>query len=156
MEVNYKENKKTINNGIELLRFILCLWVVIFHCSIIQKKHKKYIMRGFHVPIFFVLSFYFFYPNISKRKIGKIKSRFRRLLYPYVFWSMFSFFLQNILIKFTSNIYLKGKLTIKDLFLQILFGTQYHQLFWFLFNLIFISLFLSIISFLAKEHLLIL
>jgi len=155
MEITYKEYKKTINIGIELLRFILCLWVVVFHCSNIKKNHEKYLKKGFHVPIFFILSFYFYYPNAYKRLIIKIKSRFRRLLYPYTFWSIFSFFLHNILLKFTSNIYSNKNLTIKDLFFQILFGTRYYRLFWFLFNLIFISLFITIISFMAKKNFLI-
>jgi len=84
-----------------------------------------------------------------------MKSRFTRLLYPYIFWSIFLFFLHNILIKFTSNIYYKKKLTLIDLFQQLILGANYHQLFWFLFNLIFISLFLTIISFIAKQYLLV-
>ena len=46
------------------------------------------------------------------------------------------------------------KLTINDFFIQILIGAKYHLIFWFQFNLLFISLLFTIISFAFKKKLL--
>ena len=149
---NGKAIPKTINNGIEILRFILCLWIVIHHCSIIKEKHIKYIRRAFHVPTFVLMSFYFFYPYIRDRKIEKIVSRFQRLLYPYVLWPIIILLLNNFFIQTTQYSLYKTNLSLKDAYIQIIIGVRYHGIFWFQFNLIFISLFLSIISFLFKDY----
>ena len=70
-----------INLGIGLLRFILCLWVVVVHCSVRTKNNIKLFSKAFHVPTFFMLSFYFYYPTISCKNISKIKTRFERLVF---------------------------------------------------------------------------
>ena len=145
------ENKiKQINIGVELLRFILCLWIVIVHCSDIKNEHKKYFAKGFHVPTFIFISFYFFYPTLEGRDISKIILRFKRLLLPYILWPLIFFILKNYLIRIIPN-----NLTLKDIYIQILIGTQFHRIFWFQFNLIFLSLFLSIITFIFKSNFLI-
>ena len=149
---NSKFNNQNINVGIELLRFILCLWVVIIHCAEIKKKHKKYFERGFHVPTFILIAFYFFYPVINNKNIIKIASRFQRLLCPYVLWPIIIFVINNLLNKYVSFLHYKKNLSIKDFFIQILTGAKYHVIFWFQFNLIFLSLFLTIIAFLFKEN----
>lgn len=145
---------KTINLGIELLRFVLCLWIVIIHCSYIKPGHRKYLSRNFHVPSFFLLSFYFYYPTILKRKIIRIQFRFQRLLYPYILWSLINFLLYNILEKYTSFGISKDYLSLKDFYLQILTGSKYYKIFWFQFNLIFFTLFITIILFIIKSNLL--
>ena len=140
--------RKYIYLGIELLRFILCLWVVIIHCSIIKNEHKKYLLRGFHVPTFILISFYFYYPSIQKRNIIKINSRFQRLLLPYILWPILKLISNNFII---STGQFKTKLSVYDLFLQLLTGYQFHHIFWFQFNLIILSLYLTIISFIFKQ-----
>lgn len=134
--------------GIELLRFLLCFWIVLFHCAKIKKIHRKYFWRLFHVPTFFVISFYFYYPILHKRTIVKIKLRFQRLLIPYILWPIFLFLLYNIRIMLQKS---GKKISLKDLFIQILVGQGFHDIFWFQFNLIFLSLVLLIISFLYKN-----
>lgn len=150
-----KHKKRNLN--IELLRTFLSLWIVILHCSKISKKWKRYILKGFHVPTFFLISFYFYYPILSQRLKTKIISRFQRILVPYIFWPIITFILNNFLLKIASKgIYKgKGKLTFKDIYIQFLFGTGYHWIFWFQFNLIFISLIFTIISFMFKNYFLI-
>ena len=152
---NQVKQKKNINIGIELLRSALCLWIVIHHTANYKKEHKKYLQKKFHVPTFFVLSFYFYYPTVSRRIIKKVKSRFERLLYPYIFWPIMTLIINNILIKYTSLVKSRAKITIKDFFIQLLFGTKYCKIFWFQFNLIFISFCLTIFSLIFKESLLI-
>lgn len=153
MHKNIKESKK-LNLGIELLRTLLCFWIVLFHCSNYKKQHTKYIWRLFHVPTFFVISFYFYYPILFKKMINKNISRFQRLLIPYILWPVLIFIANKVKIK---NIFLgqlDKKISLKELAIQILLGKGFHGVFWFQFNLIFISLLFSIISFSLKNNIL--
>ncbi len=150
-KINESEKKK-INLGIEFLRFILSLWIVFLHCSKIKKHHQKYVYKGFHVPTFILISFYFYFPYISKRDISKIISRFQRLLIPYILWPIILLFI-NILHNFNiSMFYSIGVIHIKFLFIQLLIGSTIHNIFWFQFNLLYISLFLTIISFIFTKN----
>ena len=148
--------KNSNNLGIEVLRFLLCLWIVFIHCSIIKGKYKKFLLRSFHVPTFILISFYFYYKIASKRDINKIISRFQRLIIPYILWSIIFFIINNLLFAtFSFGIFIypqMDELTLKDIYLQLLIGARYHLIFWFQFNLIFLSLIVSIISFIAKNH----
>ena len=152
-----EKGKKAITNyGLEILRVILCFWIVIVHCAIPKKGHEKYLRKGFHVPTFILMSFYFYYGTVSNRIINKIISRFQRLFIPYVLWPIIIFFLNNLLFKFFSvGIGVeKNKLYLKDIYIQLLIGARYHGIFWFQFNLIFLSLYFTIISFAFKESML--
>jgi len=95
--------KKKINLGIQILRFLLCFWIIIIHCSHVKKNHKKYLGKGFHVPTFIFLSFYFYYPTIAKKDINKVISRFQRLLIPYILWPLIRLILS--LKKYKNKIY---------------------------------------------------
>ena len=142
IEISNKNNKfksTKINLGIQVLRALLCFWVVIIHCSIVKKEHEKYLYKNFHVPTFFFLSFYFYYPIISTKNIGKIFSRFERLLLPYIFWPLVK------LIFIIKNIF--EKIQLKNVLIQLLIGSPIHGIFWFQFNLIFVSLIFAIILF---------
>ena len=150
-----KENVE-INLGIQLLRSILCLWVLFSHCTDIKKKHKKYFARNFHVPTFFMISFYFYYKLLNQKAISKIKRRFSRLLYPYIFWPFLAFLLNNILFMFSLLDESIEKITLIDLYLQILTGSKYYRSFWFLFNLFILSILFTIFAFILKQNQLIL
>ena len=152
MQRNGAKDHGKVNLGIELLRSLLCLWVVIVHCTSIKKEHMKYLGRGFHVPTFFMLSFYFYYPILNQRRINKIKIRFQRLLFPYIFYSLSVFVLNNILVNKTSFGKEKEKLYFSDLYLQLLTGSRYYRIFWFQFNLIYLTFFFTILSFTLKNH----
>ena len=145
---------KNRNLGIEILRFILCFWIVFNHCSIIKKEHFKYLTRSFHVPTFILLSFFFYFHIISRRNIPKIISRFQRLLIPYILWPIIVLLINNFLISKFSLGQFQTKLTMKDFIIQILIGAKYHLIFWFQFNLLLSSLFFTIISFAFKKQLL--
>ena len=151
---NEKNETHNFSIGISILRSILCFWVLIIHCSNVKDAHKKFLNRHFHVPTFFLLSFYFYYPIVNGRNINKIKLRFQRLLYAYIFYPIIIIVMNNILVTYTS---FKGPhriYSLKDLYIQILIGTRFYNLFWFQFNLIFLSLFFAIISFIFKKKLL--
>jgi len=130
---------KTINLGIQILRFLLCYWIVLVHCSDVKAEHGKYLYKGFHVPTFMLLSFYFYYSILSNKIIDKVISRFQRLLIPYIFWPLF-----RVIFRIKGP---DGEFTIKNHFLQLLIGCPIHRIFWFQFNLIFLSLFFAIILF---------
>ena len=146
--------KKRKDLGIELLRFLLCLWIVTYHCAKSNIKHSIYINRLFHVPTFFLISFYFYYPTLSRRLISKITARFQRILIPYILWPLIIMIMNNILMQFFSIGQFKRKIRIKDFYIQILVGDGYYSIFWFQFNLIFTTLFFSIISFIDKVNIL--
>ena len=147
---NFNSGEVKINLGIEFLRFILCLWVVVIHCSTIKKEHSKYLGRSFHVPTFILISFYFYYKILTNRIINKIIARFQRLLVPYILWPIIILISNNLLLLIFSIGQFNNKLTLYDLYIQLLTGARYHNIFWFQFNIIIISLFFTIISFIFK------
>lgn len=144
------------NIGVELLRMLLCFWIVTCHtCDFKNKNLVKIINSGFHVPSFMIISYFFFYKNLYNRNIQKIKSRFERLLLPYIIWPVLILFFNNILLYFNQQSIFEQKLTLKDLMLSFIFGRHINKIFWFQFDLIFISLFFCIISFIFNKKLLI-
>lgn len=142
------ENKNK-NLGLEILRTILCFWVVMIHCSRSNNFFLKYFFKKkFHVPTFMIISFYFFFKNISLGKINKIKERIIRITFPYIMWPLIIFIINNFFFKnFGLNI-IQNNLSLKKLLLQFLFGRVFYRIFWFQFNLIFLTLLFSIIYYL--------
>lgn len=152
------EAKKKVhqNLGIQLLRTILCFWVVCFHCLSTKNKLIKNIVRekAFHVPTFMLISFYFLSNKLYEKNINKIKQRFERLLMPYLIWPFIIWIINNLLYVFLKFNRFNKILSINNLFIQLIVGRKYHGIFWFKFNLIFLTLFSFIISFLFKKNLL--
>ena len=142
------KTNKIINYSLQLLRLLLCLWVVFHHCC-----RKVYKFKGkFHVPAFMIMSFYFYYKTLKTKKITKIKERFQRITIPYIIWAIFIFIFNNILFQlFGFSIY-KKKLLLKELVLQLIFGTNYHFIFYYQFNLILLTISLNIISILFNKN----
>ena len=146
---NQKENLKRINIGIQLLRMICCLLIILvhfykfYHFRILLKEYFYYIM------IFFFISFYFSYDTLSSRNIPKIKERFKRMIVPYIGWPL-AFFIKD---KFDHYFYKKAEINnYKNLYYQILIGCGIYGIFWYIFNLIFQSLFYTITIFTFKKR----
>lgn len=94
--IKYLINK---NIGVELLRMLLCFWIVTCHtCIFKNEKLVKIVNSKFHVPCFMIISYYFYYKNLYNRNIEKIKSRFERLLLPYIIWPILVLIINNILL----------------------------------------------------------
>ena len=149
---NDRNTNKKINYSYELLRLLLCFWVVIHHCF-----RKANLFKGkFHVPTFMIMSFYFYYNTLKIKNIKKIKQRYQRILIPYIIWPIFIFIFNNILFKLSGFSLYGKKLLIKDLVLQLIFGSNYHYIFYYQFNLIFITILFNIISFLFYNNFIIL
>jgi hypothetical protein len=140
-------NKKKINYSIQLLRLLLSFWVVIQHC---YKKSNKNLKGLFHVPTFMIMSFFYYYNILQKRDIIKIEQRLQRISIPYILWPIFLFISNNILfILFGFSQYNK-KLILKDLVLQLIFGFNYHYIFYFQFILMLLTILFTIISIIFK------
>ena len=90
-----KEDKKKKDYGISLLRIILSFMVVIDHFYDLKKKQKFVNILYYHIPTFFLISFYYNSKNLISFDIKKNKLRFKRLIFPFFFWTIFSFLLNN-------------------------------------------------------------
>lgn len=89
---------KKLNLGIEILRVLLSYMVIIDHFYI-NKRIKKKLYNSFlyyHIPSFFMISFYFTYNTLINFNIKKINLRFERLIIPYIFWSTLGWILRII------------------------------------------------------------
>ena len=139
-EININKN---INYSLEFLRLILSFWVVIQHCY----KYANRLNKGkFHVPIFMLMSFYFYYNILKRKSIIKIKKRFLRIVFPYIIWPILFFIFNNILFKFFGFSQYNKKLSLKNLLLQLVFGLNFHLVFYYQFNLIILTILFTIIS----------
>ena len=146
--INININKK-INLSFELLRLVLSFWVVVHHCFKDAFKYKKGI---FHVPTFMIMSFYFYYNTLLTKDIIKIKQRFHRILIPYIIWPILILILNNILFKYTKYYLYNKKLLLNDLIIQLVFGQKYHNIFYYQFILIFMTILCTIISFFFNKN----
>lgn len=139
---------KEINYSLELLRLILSFWVVLHHCCKYVGKFKG----RFHVPTFMIMSFYFYYNTLKIKSIIKIKQRFQRILIPYIIWPTFVFIFNKVIIKIFGFTKFQRKLKLKDLVLQLIFGFKYQVVFYYQFNLLFLTIIFTIISFLFNNN----
>ena len=145
-------SKKQINLGIELLRMILSFLIVLVHNFFYSSSRiQQFPVNNlpYYVPLFMLISFYFSFNSLSSRNIDRIKQRFIRILYPYIGWPIILWLRENY------YNYKRGKkelILIKNLYYQILIGCGLHGLLWFLFNLLFLSLFFTIIVFIFKKY----
>ena len=77
--------KKNYDINIAILRIYLSFLVVNAHCLNIRNIRNKYFLKllrnNLHVPIFFIISFYYCYNLFISKNIKKIKQRFERLLF---------------------------------------------------------------------------
>ena len=148
MEKKISNNNRNI--GIELLRMIFSFFILLIHCVNVKNNILIILLykRGFHVSYFFLISFYFFYNTIKSRNIIKIKLRFLRILIPYFIWTLVIF----IINQFFGFSPINEALSFKHLILQYIMGRRIQVVFWFQFNLILITLFFTIISFIFKEN----
>lgn len=149
----YLKRNKIHNLGLDILRMILCFWIILLHCSNVKKEHIYFLYgRPIHVPTFVFISFYFFYKNLSSRDISKIILRFQRLLIPYIIWPLIILIINNFFMMIFHFGQFERKMTLKDFYIQILTGDHYHAIFWYHFNLIFLTLLFTIISLIFKHN----
>ena len=148
---NIKRSK--INFGIEILRMILCLWVIYFHFY--KNKNRKYykILNTFyHVPTFMIISFYLSNKLFSTLNIIKIKQRIYRLLLPYLVLLIIKLLIDTFYFHYKSSF---KEFIIKafiDLLLQYMTGLRICLRFWDIQALIFLTIFFLIIFLIFKKN----
>ena len=144
-----KSTSKKINIGIQILRMICCFIIIL--CHFYAFYHLKIIREEYiySIILFFFISFYFSYNTLSCRNVPKIKERFKRMLIPYIIWPLL-FYLKD---KFYHYLYhTREEYNIKNLYYQFLIGCKIYGIFWFLFNIIFLSTFFTIIAIFFKDR----
>lgn len=148
---NNSYNKKR-NIFLSLLRMHLSFLVVNSHYykpSQIFIKNKFllfFIYSNYHVPIFFIMSFYFCLNLFKSKNFQKIKLRYQRIMIPYFIWPIIIWFFNNFLyfiLKFNIKYY-----SFNNLKIQLLTGHVYMRVLWFQYNLILSSTIILIIEFL--------
>ena len=146
--MNYFKKSNNINLGIQILRTILCFWVICFHC--LDNKKISYITfciakkKEYHVPCFIFISFYFSYNIFSHRLINKFKNRIERLLIPYIIWPIIIMILDYIISDRSFSFY--------NYIIHLILGAKIMIPFWYLFSAIFFSVFIFIISLIFKQN----
>lgn len=129
---------------------ILSYLIVQLHCYNINLTSNKILIflrhaAVFYVPTFFIISYYFSYNILFKKNILKMKLRLIRILIPYFLWPILFLLLNNIY----KN---KYKITIRDLFVQLLTGKRIHIVFWFQCTLILTFIYICIIILIIKNN----
>ena len=150
-----KNDTGKINIGLQFLRMICSFFIVLCHFYKFHHYNKIiYNKNSYYIIIFFYMSFYFSYNTLASRNISKIKLRFIKMLTPYIGWPLLLYLKDKF-----DHYYYKERLIhrFKHLYYQIIVGCKIYGIFWFLFVLIFIHLFFTLIIFIFKKiHLFIL
>lgn len=141
-------NNKKINIGISLLRVILSFMVVLDHLYNVKILKKYYYILYYHIPTFFLISFYFNFRTLTSFNISKIKSRFERILIPYFSWCTISWIINNIYYYFFHKI---CRHSFTDYLINLMNGHIFLVPLWFQNILILLTLIITIIIFLFKN-----
>ena len=154
--IKSKTNERNI--GLEILRMLLCFWVLLFHSLNFSKSFilNYIIQKKFHVPCFFFISFYYFFPIIKERQCFKMKLRLERLFIPYLIWPLFIWCCNNLLYLIIEHNMFGRLLYFKDLKIQLITGRCFLIQLWYMFNLLFLSIFFFLLSFLHHHSIFIL
>ena len=142
-------NKKEINIGISFLRVILSFMVILDHFYDYAILSKYYYILYYHIPTFFLISFYYNYNTLTSFNINRIKSRFGRILIPYFSWCTISWIINNIYYYFLKR---ECRHSFKDYLINLMNGHIFLVPLWFQNNLILLTLILTIIIFSFKNN----
>lgn len=110
------DNKKR-NIFLALLRMYCSFLVVNAHYyKPSQNIIKNILYNSIHVPIFFIMSFYFCLNLFKSKNLQKIKLRYERIIIPYFIWPIIMWFFNNFLffiLKFNIKFYSVNYLLLK-------------------------------------------
>lgn len=145
---------KLFNYGLAILKSYLAFLVVISHQFSRKTTKNKIILKltsgiNYHVPCFFIMSFYFMCNNLLSLNLKKIVNRFIRLFTPYIGWPFIILVINKIY-----NKMLKKSLpdSFEILKLQLMWGAPLVPQFWFQWDLIVTTLIFVIIIFAFRKH----
>ena len=145
---------KVYNYGLAILKSYLAFLVVVSHQFNKKTTKNKIILKlvyklNYHVPCFFIMSFYFMCNNLLSLNPRKILNRFKRLLIPYIGWPFIILGINRILNK-------KLKKNFPDTFeilkSQLIWGYEYVGQFWYQWDLIVTTIIFIIIIFIFRKH----
>jgi len=145
---------KVFNYGFAILKSLLAFLVVSVHNFKSESTNNKIVLfitknRRYHVPSFFILSFYFMHNNLLTLKPKIILNRLMRLLIPYGGWPIIIWIINHYWNKkYNSNF----AVSFEELKLQLLWGHNFLAIYWFLWNLIAITILFTIIIFIFRKH----
>lgn len=154
--VNLMNNKqkKNINLGISILRVFLSFMVIMDHLYNKKKLKKILYFLYYHIPSFFLISFYFNHKTLTSFNSSKIKIRIERLLIPYFSWCTISWIINNI---YFYILKINCDHSLKDFFINLINGHIIDVVLWFQNILILTTfLFLIVIYTFKSNHLFIL
>ena len=148
------KKKKKFNYGLALLKSFLSFLVLLSHNFNIRTTKNKIIIfifkhRKFHVPSFFIMSFYFMCNNLLSMNIIILYKRLVRLLIPYIGWPIIIFIMNNIF-----NLILKKNFSnsFEELKYQLLLGNRFIHPLWFNWMLMLLTILFSIIIYVSKNQ----
>ena len=153
-----KRKRKNNNNpiiktkallGVEILRVILCFTVVLDHLYQNTNFQKYHYIIYYHIPTFFIISFYFNHKTFCSFNIKKIKGRLERLFIPYLCWSIISWMINVIYFEVFK---IKCIHSFKYLLIHFIDGHQFNYALWFQNILILMTLLFLIIIFLFRNY----
>ena len=137
------------NYGIAILRVLLSFMVVLDHFYNYKIIKNYFHLLYYHIPTFFLISFYYTSKYFINHNISKIKTRFGRIVIPLFCWSIIAFILNNIYYYFFKR---KCPHTFYDLFHNLLNGHLFYFALWFQVVLILSTLIITIVVFLFKTN----
>lgn len=148
------KNEKVLNYGLAILKSFLALSVIMAHCfnsGTTKNKIIFYMLKylSIHVPSFFIMSFYFTSSHLSSLKIKKNLERLMRLLIPYIGWPLIIRKINKI---FNKKYNINLPTSHEELKNQLLWGTVYLEHFWFLWDMIIITISFFIIIAIFRKH----
>jgi len=146
--------KKQFNYGLAILKSYLAFLVVLSHQFSKKTTKNKIILKltkkmNYHVPCFFIMSFYLMCNNLISFNANKIIKRFIRLFIPYIGWPFIILLINKI---YNKNIKKKFPESFETLKLQLMWGTAYIGQFWFQWDLIVTTLIFVVIIFIFRKH----
>ena len=150
-----QKNTKAFNYGLAILKTI-CEFLVVVRHNFSKKSTTNKIILGitssdikFHVPCFCIMSFYFMYKNLLSLNPKIILNRLMRLLIPYIGWPIIILKMNHFWNKKYNT---KLPDSYEELKLQLLWGHNYSTQFWFLWNLIAITILFTLIISIFRKH----
>ena len=141
--------RKEFNIGIAVLRVFLSFMVVMDHIYNKQKIKNYLRFLYYHIPSFFLISFYFTYRTLSSFNIPKVKLRIERLLIPYFSWCTISWIIRNI---FCYILKKNCRYSLTDYIINLLNGHIFNVVLWFQNILILVTFIFLIIIYAFKRY----
>lgn len=137
-------------NKITYIHFILSILVILVHSINNQSVFQRLFslesgIGGFAVPLFFMISGFLFFQNVSTIDMVpiKIKNRIKTVLYPFMIWNLIYYVVHHIVVP-------TGSFSITELF-EAVFSYTYNPAFWFMFQLILLIAITPIVFYASKN-----